>query len=171
MHTSFAGSRSDKSDKGMVAIKWNGYTASAFGVRFFARTRTLGFCVIFDGKNLLVFLVGISTLVSKLACAVFREEVTNSISGLRSVRAGLGLILYNVCLIGSSVIAGRRSCESERPRTEPLLDPGLPPLGEDLLGDPVLEPRGQFDRPRPAFSLSCRNGQSRPDAHLPCFNH
>ena len=109
MHISLAGSRSDKSNKGMVATQWNGYTASAFGVRFFARTRTLRFCVIFDGKNLLVFLVDIATLVSKLACAVFRKEVTNSISGLRSVRAGLGLFLYNVCLIGSSVIAGRRS--------------------------------------------------------------
>ena len=109
MHTSLAGSRSDKSDKGLVAIKWNCYTASAFGVRFFARTRTLRFCVIFDGKNLVVFLVDIASLVSKLACAVFREEMTNSISGLRSVRAGLGLFLHNVRLIGSSVIAGRRS--------------------------------------------------------------
>ena len=166
-----AGSRRDTSDKGMAVIKWNCYTACAFDVRFFTRTRTLGFCVIFDGKDFLVFFVDISTLVSKSACAVFREEVTNNIAGLCSVRAGLRLILCNVCLMGLPPWRGIGRGESERPRAEPLLDPGLPPLGKDLLGDPVLEPRGLSDRPRPAFSLSCRNGQSRPDAHLPCSNH
>ena len=109
MCASPAGSRRDASNKGMAAIERSCYAACAFGVRFFARTRTLGFCVISDGKDFLAFFVDISSFVSKFACAVFRKEVTNNIACLCSVHDGLRLILCNVCLIGSSTVVGHRS--------------------------------------------------------------
>ena len=155
----------------MVAATWNGYTAGAFGVRFFAGTRTFRLCVTFDWKGLLVFFVNVATLVSKLARAVFAKKRQAAFPGFATSVPDLGCSGTAPAWLGLLLSRGAGRGESERPRTEPLLDPGLPLLGINLLGDPVLEPRGLSDRPRPAFSLSCKNGQSRPEAHLPCSNH
>ena len=98
----FPNSRRRVSDKGMAAIEWDRYAALALGIQFLARARTLRVRLVSDGENVLVFFVDISSPVSKLACAVLSEEVTNC-------TAGLGLILVHGCLFGSSVAVRHRS--------------------------------------------------------------
>ena len=58
------------------------------------------------------------------------------------VTSGLDFECSGSALVGSSLEPSRGADrgESERPRTELLLDPGLPLFGMGLRDDPVLDP-------------------------------